>query len=151
MLVGCSAAIAIAAPDLPFYYYDRPKLTGLEFDMVDFPDKAGERMPNLAGIKFTHDDLDMYSACREIEGRRFDISWGIDERFVQALGAGAKSAVGSTYTFEALLYQEASAAFELGDKIRAEELQREGLRLILERKMTMVLLANFTTDYPDFY
>ena len=52
-LVDCMAEIARAAPEIPFYYYHIPALTGAALDMEEFLDKGAERIPNLGGIKFS--------------------------------------------------------------------------------------------------
>ena len=53
-LVECCAFAASGAPDLPYYYYDIPVLTGVRFNPVDFIRLAKEQIPNFAGIKFTN-------------------------------------------------------------------------------------------------
>jgi N-acetylneuraminate lyase len=130
MLVECCAEIAAAAPRLPFYYYDIPALTGVRFDMEEFLTQAAMRIPNLAGIKFTSDDLDAYARCLRFDGGRFDLPWGIDEKLVAALGTGATGAVGSSYNFAAPLYQELIAAFHGGELETAHALQRQSVELI---------------------
>ena len=129
-LVDWCAQIASAAPDLPFYYYDIPSLTGVRFDMVDFLAEAAACIPNLAGIKFTNDDQATYEKCLRFDGGRFDIPWGIDEKLIDALGVGAMGAVGSTYNFAAPLYQELIAAFQQGDLETARMLQRQSVELV---------------------
>jgi N-acetylneuraminate lyase len=59
-LVDCCAFAASGAPDLPYYYYDIPVLTGVRFNPVDFIKLAKEQIPNFAGIKFTNPDLALY-------------------------------------------------------------------------------------------
>jgi N-acetylneuraminate lyase len=130
VLVEVCARLAAAAPGLPFYYYDIPSMTGVRFDMVEFLTLAGERIPNLAGIKFTNDNLDAFTGCLRHTGGRFDIPWGIDEKLVNALEAGALGAVGSSYNFAAPLYQALIAAFRAGDLDRARDLQRQSVALI---------------------
>jgi N-acetylneuraminate lyase len=129
-LIDCCTDIAAAAPRLPFYYYDIPSLTGVRFDMADFLAKAAPRIPNLAGIKFTNDDLAMYDACLRFDGGRFDVPWGIDEKLVTALATGAQGAVGSTYNFAAPLYHELIVTFRRGDLETANELQRQAVWLV---------------------
>lgn len=129
-LVDWCASIASSAPTLPFYYYDIPVLTGVEFPMVDFLKEAGLRIPNLAGIKFTNPDLDSYAACLAVEGGRFDIPWGIDENLIDALQLGARGGVGSSYNFAASLYHDLIRAFEKGDLETARELQSQSVRMI---------------------
>lgn len=130
VLVDVCARIASAAPALPFYFYDIPSMTQVRFDMKDFLSLAGERIPNLAGIKFTNDDLGAFATCLKHEGGRYDIPWGIDEKLVNALEAGALGAVGSSYNFAAPLYQALIAAFRAGEIDRARDLQRESVELI---------------------
>ena len=129
-LVDWCAEIAAAAPRLPFYYYDIPSMTGVHFKMDGFLTEARPRIPNLAGIKFTHDDLATYVRCLALEGGRFDIPWGIDEKLVDALAVGAQGAVGSSYNFAAPLYQELMAAFQRGNEETARTLQRQSVDLI---------------------
>src|SRR5262249_21462458 len=56
-LVDYCAQVAEAAPSLPFYYYHMPAMTGADFSMHDFLRLASRRISNLAGIKFTHENL----------------------------------------------------------------------------------------------
>ena len=56
-LVDFCAEIAAAAPELPFYYYHIPVLTGVTFPMAEFLEAGAERIPTLAGLKFTDEDL----------------------------------------------------------------------------------------------
>lgn len=120
-LVNCMAAIASAAPDLPFYYYHIPHLTGVGMDMVEFL-KLGERIPNLAGIKYTATTLQEFQACLNFEDGRYDILYGLDELLLPAMAVGAKSAIGSTYTFAAPLYIKTMEAFNSGNLELARKL-----------------------------
>lgn len=127
-LVDCCAMVAAAAPALSFYYYDIPVLTGVHFPMAGFLAAAPARIPNLAGVKFTKDDLDDYARCLGLGG--FDIPWGIDEKLLAALQAGAKGAVGSSYNFAAPIYHKLIAAYEEGDLESARKLQQQSIDLI---------------------
>jgi N-acetylneuraminate lyase len=129
-LVDWCAAIAECAPDLPFYYYDIPSMTGVSFDPEEFLRAAARRIPNLAGIKFTNPDIDAYRRCLALDGGRFDLPWGIDERQVEALAAGARGAVGSTYNFAAPLYQEMMRRLQLGDTGGADYMQAVSRQLV---------------------
>jgi N-acetylneuraminate lyase len=114
-LADCMMAIASAAPELPFYYYHIPHLTGVGMDMIEFLKYAGGRIPNLAGIKYTASTLQEYQACLNFENGKYDILFGLDELLLPALAIGAKGAIGSTYTFAAPLYQKTISAFQQGD------------------------------------
>ena len=63
VLVECAARIASAAPGTPFYVYDIPSMTGVNFPMRDFLSQARDRIPNLAGLKFTNPDLMSLQQC----------------------------------------------------------------------------------------
>ena len=127
-LIECCAHVAAAAPQLPFYYYDIPVLTGVNFSMPEFLAVAPKRIPNLAGIKFTNDNLKEFTTCLNMGSH--DIPWGIDEKILDALKVGAKGAVGSSYNFAAPLYHRLIAAFEAGDLETAGRLQQEAVSLI---------------------
>jgi N-acetylneuraminate lyase len=114
-LADCMVEIAAAAPELPFYYYHIPHLTGVGMDMIAFLKYAGPRIPNLAGIKYTAPTLHEYQACLDFENGKYDILFGMDEMLLPALAIGAKGAIGSTYTFAAPLYLQTIDAFNKGD------------------------------------
>ncbi len=129
-LVDCCADIAAAAPALPFFYYDIPTFTGFSFPLPEFLAQARERIPNLAGIKFTNADLMMFQQTLRFDGGAFSIPWGLDEILLAALALGATGAVGSTYNFAAPIYQRVITAFERGDLKTAREEQFRAVQLI---------------------
>jgi N-acetylneuraminate lyase len=122
VLLDCCAQIAAGAPELPFYYYDIPALTGVSLPMVEFLTRAPERIPNLVGIKWTNPDLAAYQLCRALPGG-FDLPWGNDEYLAAALTLGARGAVGSTYCWSAPIYLRLMAALAAGDleTVRTEQ------------------------------
>ena len=124
-LVDFCAAIAAAAPTLPFYYYDIPALTGVNLSMPDFLGQAAERIPTFAGLKFTNPDFVSLQRCLSSAGGAFDILYGNDEILLAALGFGVRGAVGSTYNVIAPLFHRLMKAFERGDlpAARAEQLK----------------------------
>ena len=124
VLVDCCAQIASAAPDLPFYYYDIPSFTGVTLSMPEFLARGREKIPNLAGIKWTNVDLYSYQLCRAVVGG-FDLPWGNDEYLLAALSLGATGAVGSTYNFAAPIYQRLIGHFSSGN---LEAARREQFR-----------------------
>ena len=114
VLIDCCAEIASAAPEIPFYYYDIPSFTGVSLSMPEFLARGRERIPNLAGIKWTNVDLYSYQLCRGVAGD-FDLPWGNDEYLLAALALGATGAVGSTYNFAAPVYQRLLGHFAAGN------------------------------------
>ncbi|QDS98861.1 dihydrodipicolinate synthase family protein [Adhaeretor mobilis] len=130
MLVDCMAQVAAAAPELPFYYYHMPLLTGAVLDMRRFLELADERIPNLAGMKYTAPMVHEFQACQELMDGRFNIVWGTDEMLLSALAVGAQSAIGSTYNIAAPLNRKLISAFQEGNLDRARELQLKSIQMI---------------------
>ncbi len=130
VLVETMAAISAAAPETPFYYYDIPSLTGVNLPVTAFLEQAPERIPALAGVKFTNPDLMAYQFCLRAAGGRWDLPWGVDQHYLGALAMGARGAVGSGFNFAAPVYHRLMAAFERGDLAAAREQQFRGVRLI---------------------
>jgi N-acetylneuraminate lyase len=129
-LIACCAEIASAAPETPFYYYDIPVLTGVSLSTPDFLAQAKDRIPTLAGLKFTNPDLMAYQFCIRADGGRWDVPFGVDEHMLGALAMGAQGAVGSGFNFAAPVYQRLLAAFSRGDLAAAREEQFRAVRLI---------------------
>ena len=129
-LIDWCAAIAAAAPDLPFYYYDIPKLTGVSLPIERFLVAAPARIPNLAGVKFTNADLVSYRRSLDVADQRFDLPWGIDEALLGGLATGARSGIGSTYNFAPRLYGDLLKAFERGDLAEARRLQSVSIAMV---------------------
>jgi len=129
LLLWCQQ-VAAAAPELPFYYYHIPSMTGFSVAVHRFLQLAGEQIPNLAGVKFTFEDLDDFGSSLQVADGRFDVLFGRDELLHSALQVGARGAVGSTYNFAAPLYLALIKAFHEGDQSRAGELQQVAVRMI---------------------
>lgn len=129
-LVDYCATLAAAAPALPFYYYHMPSMTGFNCSVADFLGQAQERIPSLAGVKFTHEDLFDFGLCRQAAGGRYDILYGFDQTLLCGLALGATGAVGSTYNYAARIYLEVMAAFERGDLVAARAAQFRAQRFV---------------------
>lgn len=129
-LIDTCAAIAAAAPETPFYYYDIPVLTGVAFPMEKFLAEAPARIPTLAGIKFTNPDLVSYRRSLDVAGDRLDLPWGVDEMLLAALATGARGGVGSTYNWSPQLYLDLIAAHDRGDLAEARRLQSVSIAMI---------------------
>ena len=129
-LVDCCADIAAAAPELPFFYYDIPVMTGFTLPLPEFLGVARERIPNLAGIKFSNPDLMMFQQCLRFDGGAFSIPWGCDEYLLAAAALGATGAVGSSFNFAAPVYHRVLRAFAAGDFKTARDEQFRSVQLI---------------------
>jgi len=130
MLTEFFCRVAETVPDMPVYYYHIPVLTGGFFNMIDFIREVAPRVPNFAGIKYTHEDFMDFLSCLNYDNCRYDMLWGRDENFLSALILGAGGAVGSTYNYAAPLYHRMIEAFEKNDQVTARELQQKSIDMI---------------------
>ena len=122
-LVECAAEVASAVPEMPFYYYNIPSLTGAEFDMVEFLQLGGKRIPNFVGIKYSSQNVPQLQACVEFENGKYNIVFGSDEMLLSGLSIGVSGAVGSHYNYAAPLYWKIINAFQRNDIEEAREYQ----------------------------
>ena len=122
-LVSFCAEVAAAAPGLPFYYYHIPSMTGVELPMFDFLKSGAERIPTLAGVKYSHGDLMDLAQCVNLDDGRFNILFGRDEILLAALSFGVDGAVGSTYNYMAPVYHRVIEAYETWDMATARKEQ----------------------------
>lgn len=129
-LVGFFAPVAGAASELPFYYYNMPSMSGVSLPVDKFLELGSQRIPNLQGIKFTHNNLMEMNQCINLEGGRFEILHGFDEILLCGLVLGAKAGVGSTYNYAGKVYGELLEAFEDGDMAKARELQMYSVEIV---------------------
>lgn len=132
--VDCLIEVTAGAPELPFYLYHIPVISGVKFDLLEFLAAAEQRLPTLRGVKFSDPNLHEMLACIEYGGGRYEILFGVDEMLLGGLAFGARGAVGSTYNFAAPLYRKIIAAFDRGDLTEARRLQSlaaEMIRIIL--------------------
>lgn len=113
--------IAAAAPELPFYYYHNSEGPGPKIRARDFLDYASSRIPNLAGLKFTHEDLMDLSQCLRFQNGRYDVFYGRDQMLIGALATGACCAVGGTYNVLSPLVGKIMHAFAAGNIVEARK------------------------------
>jgi N-acetylneuraminate lyase len=129
-LVDCMIELASGAPELPFYYYHIPALTGSTLDVVEFLRRGGDRIPNLVGLKYTDTKLHEFQECLELDDGRFDVVWGCDEMLLGAVATGSLGAIGSTFNIAAPLYRRIIAAFADSDFDEARRLQSLSVNMI---------------------
>lgn len=130
MLADYFIKVAEAVPEVPVYYYHIPVLTGGFFNMIDFMREVAPRVPNFAGIKYTHEDFMDFLSCLNYDGGRYDMLWGRDENFLSAMVLGARGAVGSTFNYAAPLYYKMIDAFDRNDLETARALQQKSIDMI---------------------
>jgi N-acetylneuraminate lyase len=130
MLAKVCVEIASVVPDLPFYYYHIPVLTGVSFPMFDLLKEMDGKIPNFAGIKYTHEDFMDFLSCLHFNNGKYDMLWGRDENMLPALSIGAKGAIGSTFNYAAPLYYDLIDAFNNNNLLLAQSLQQQSIDMI---------------------
>ncbi|MBI3957265.1 MAG: dihydrodipicolinate synthase family protein [Chloroflexi bacterium] len=128
--VRCMAQIAAAAPDLPFYYYHIPQMTGVQVDVADLLAAGSRVIPNLVGAKYSIHDVYNLQAAAELEKGRFNLLFGSDEMLLSGLCAGAQGAVGTTYNFAAPIFQRVIDAYQRNDMTAAQMYQGQTVQMI---------------------
>jgi len=129
-LVDWCAELAGAAPGIPFYYYNIPSMTGVNFKVAPFLALAAGRIPSLAGVKYTYEDLDDFEACVKFENGRYDVLFGRDELLMEGWARQAVGAVGSTYNYAAPLYLKLLEKVRAGQTQEARALQDKAIKMI---------------------
>lgn len=129
-LVEFFRPVAAAAPDLPFYYYHIPSVTGVNIDTVTFLEKASAAIPTLAGIKFTDTNFMAMLKCVNYDSGRFNILNGFDEMLLSGLASGAQGGVGSTYNYAFSVYRNIMDAYAAGDLERARFWQQRSIDVV---------------------
>lgn len=129
-LAAWCAALAGSCPELPFYYYHIPSMTGVRLPVAPLLPLLAKQVPNFAGVKFTDEDLDDYQACLAFDGGCFDVLFGRDELLLEGTARGALGAVGSTYNYAAPLYTGLLEALQKGDHAQARRRQDLAIEMI---------------------
>jgi N-acetylneuraminate lyase len=130
MLAQACIQVAESVPNMPFYYYHIPVLTGVNLPMFDLVQALDGKLPNFAGIKYTHEDFMDFQSCMSYKDGKYDMLWGRDENMLSALVLGAKGAVGSTFNYAAPLYYDLIDAFNTNDLVKARALQQKSINMI---------------------
>ena len=129
-LVEYCSKIASAAPDLPFYYYHIPVRTSINLSMPDFLSVGSEKIPNLAGIKYTHTNFMEMNQCLMLDNRKYDIVHGPDEMLLCGLSLGIEAAIGTTYNFIPGVYHQIINEFNKNNMEKARTYQAFSVKLI---------------------
>ena len=124
------ASIAAEVPEMPVYFYHIPPLTGVNFPMKNLLTEMDEKVPNFAGIKYTHEDFMDFLNCLNHRDGHYDLLWGRDENLLAALSLGAEGGVGSTYNYAAPLYHALIRDFKEQNFHNAALKQQKAIHMI---------------------
>lgn len=122
--------IAAAAPEIPFYYYNMPAITGVDLSVVRFLQEGKKEIPNLAGTKFTHNNLMEMAQCLNLDNGAFEVLHGYDEILTCGTALGAIAGVGSTYNYIPSVYAGIFEAMKKNDLATARTLQRKSVEVV---------------------
>ena len=129
-LVDFFVPIAHCASDLPFYYYKMPSMTGVLLPVADFLVEGKKKIPNLVGVKFTHNNLMEMGECLALQDGAFEVLHGYDEILIAGLAFGAVAGVGSTYNYLPKIYQGIFKAIDSDDYVTARQLQQVSIGVV---------------------
>lgn len=122
--------IALAASELPFYYYHLPVATGTHIKVHQFLKFAKAHIPTLAGVKYTYSDLMDMHQCINLDRERFDVLHGHDEILINGLVVGIKGAIGTTFNFIPQIYIKMMEAFGQQDLVKARQYQMKSIEVV---------------------
>ena len=123
-LVKYCEEIACGAPNLPFYFYHIPALSGVFLPMLPFLKAVDGRIPNFAGIKYTFESIYEYNQCRLYKNNKFDMLHGQDETILPSLAmGGAQGGIGGTTNYNGRELVGIIEAWNTGDIETAREKQ----------------------------
>jgi N-acetylneuraminate lyase len=128
--VACLGEIARAAPNRPLLYYHFPGMTGVSLDLVELMRAAREAIPTFSGAKLSEADPAVLTACTRIGDGDLQVFWGGDETLLAGLEAGAREAIGATYSFATPAFRRMIAAHQAGDREEAERWQGRCARMV---------------------
>ncbi|XP_070795373.1 N-acetylneuraminate lyase isoform X2 [Pituophis catenifer annectens] len=79
-LVAFFRDVASQAPNIPFYYYHIPPITGIKFCAEELLASMKEQIPTFKGVKFSDRDLlDLRQCLQKSEQDNFVFMYGVDE------------------------------------------------------------------------
>ena len=129
-LIGFFKPVAAAASGLPFYYYNMPSMTGVCLSVAQFLQEGKREIPNLAGVKYTHNNLMEMGDCIHLDNGAFEVLHGYDEMLICGLALGAVAGVGSTYNYLPSVYLNIMKAMEEGDLGTARAFQMQSIEIV---------------------
>lgn len=130
-LVDYCATIADATPQLPFYFYHIPVFNHVGFPMLDFLKAADGVIPNLAGIKYTHENLYDFNQCMLYKNGKYDMLHGQDETLLAGLAlSGIKGGISGTGNYIGNILTGVIKAWNRQDTEQARKLQNYAQEVI---------------------
>lgn len=129
-LISFFKPVAGAAPNLPFYYYNMPSMSGVNLSVPEFLHIGKKQIPTLVGTKFTHNNLMEMGECIMLDSGAFEVLHGYDEILIAGLAFGVKGGVGSTYNYIPGVYNSIFKAMSENNIEKARELQQISIEVV---------------------
>lgn len=129
-LIKFFAPVAEAAGNLPFYYYNMPSMSGVNLPVDKFLEEGRKVMPNLAGTKFTHNNLMEMGACIALDNGSFEVLHGYDEILISGIAMGAIAGIGSTYNYIPEVYDGIFRLMAEDNVAEARKLQQISIKVV---------------------
>lgn len=121
--------VASAAAETPFYYYNIPSLTGVNFSLSSFLELAIREIPTFSGLKNSYNDLVDYQQCLHLAKDDYTLYWGSDEVFMMVYTGGNRNYVGSTYNYMSDIYFKMLDAYHSANFEKLTTLQAEATKI----------------------
>jgi N-acetylneuraminate lyase len=150
-LVAFCADVAAAAPNVPFYYYHYPKMTGVAFNLADVFAVALDRIPNVAGYKCSAENLADVASTLELRrhDRPITALYGLEAMMLGALALGVRDFIGGTFNFNLPTFRRLRDAFDRGDMAAARAEQARGRAIVTDmRRHDFPAAAKAVTTSP---
>uniref|UniRef100_A0A1B6LID4 N-acetylneuraminate lyase n=1 Tax=Graphocephala atropunctata TaxID=36148 RepID=A0A1B6LID4_9HEMI len=98
--------VSQAAPKTPLLYYHIPASTGVHLDMAELLKVGEKKVPTLAGMKFTHNNMDEASRCLQVNSDNLTVLLGHDQLISTGFFVGFESLIATTLNMFASLITE---------------------------------------------
>ncbi|QQL44275.1 dihydrodipicolinate synthase family protein [Sulfuriroseicoccus oceanibius] len=129
-LVDGVKEVTDAAPNTPFYYYHIPALSGVSVDIIEAARLSKEQLPTFTGIKYSDGSTFYNLPLLQEAAPGCEFFAGSDEAYLMSVAQGFKGAVGSTYGYGKVIYDNVRKHVEAGEFEEARMWQARALSMI---------------------
>jgi N-acetylneuraminate lyase len=105
-------------------------MTGVTLSVAQFLHEGKKTIPNLLGVKFTHNDLMEMGDCIQLDNKAFEVLHGFDETLICGLALGVTAGVGSTYNYIPDIYLQIMKAMKDGAIEQARAYQTQSVETV---------------------
>ncbi|XP_022105794.1 N-acetylneuraminate lyase-like isoform X2 [Acanthaster planci] len=135
-LVNYLKQVGDVVPTLPLYYYHYPKMTGVDFTMMDILRALeSDPIPNFKGAKFVSADLTDFSLSVNVSKDKYQMIFSLEGMELPSMTLGATAFVGSIFSFAGKVVTRLIEAYESGDleRARAEQFRIHAFLDVMNR------------------